>query len=320
MLRRRRSNFALMAALGAALAAQPSDSGPHADSPAVTVIGATAVEAHRSAIEGIRAALSKSTLEIHVVDLSRLGAERSRVERFAEPGTRVIVAIGTEALQLVSAQRPNVPVISTMLLRGASPANKTAGPDGAFGPVATIVLDVPLPALLARLKQVFPGKTRLGIIRNTNAAGWTAAELELRAQQQGFTLHVVDCPGAEQLLATLLTLKGQVDFVWCLPDGVLYNSATIKPLILASIENRLPLIGFSESFARAGAAIGVYPDFHDVGLQTGEIVLQIASGQAVRTLEGPRKVRLALNQSVLRLIGLRYLPPKTDEEDFSVLQ
>jgi len=318
-LRRRRSNIALMAALGTVLAAPPSDSGPHADSPAVTVVGAMAVEAHRSAIDGIRAALSKSALEIRVVDLSRLGAERSRVERFAEPGTRVIVAIGTEALQLVAAQRSNVPVISTMLLRGASP-NKTGGPDGAFSPVATIVLDVPIPALLARLKQVFPGKTRLGIIRNTNAAGWTAAELEIRAQQQGFTVRVVDCLGAEQLLATFLTLKGQVDFVWCLPDGVLYNSATIKPLILASIENRLPLIGFSESFARAGAAIGVYPDFRDVGVQTGEIVLQIAGGQAVRALEGPRKVRLALNQSVLRLIGLRYAPPKTDAEDFSVLQ
>jgi ABC-type uncharacterized transport system substrate-binding protein len=319
-LRRRRSIFALLAGLGAALVAPASEDGVHAALPAVTVVGSTTVEAHRSAIDGIRAALAKSPLEIHVVDLSRLGAERSRGERFAEPGTRVIVAIGTEALQLVAAQRPNVPVISTMLLRGVSPANKTGGPEVAFSPVATIVLDVPLPALLARLKQVFPGKTRLGIIRNTNMAGLAAAELQSRAQQQGFTVRVVDCPGAEQLLDTFLTLKGQVDFVWCLPDGVLYNSATIKPLILASIEYRLPLIGFSESFARAGAAVGVYPDFRDVGLQTGEIALQIAGGQAVRVIEGPRKVKLALNQSVLRLIGLRYAPPKTEAEDFSVLQ
>jgi ABC-type uncharacterized transport system substrate-binding protein len=319
MLGRRRSIFALMAALGAVFAAPPSD-GPHADAPAITVVGATAVEAHRSAIEGIRAAFSKSPLEIHVVDFGGLGAERSRVERFAESGTRVIVAIGTEALQLVAAQRPSVPVISTMLLRSTSPANKNGGPDNAFSPVATIVLDVPLPALLARLKQVFPGKTRLGIIRSPNMAGLATAELEARAQQHGFTIRVLDCPAAEQLLAAFLKLKGQVDFVWCLPDGVLYTSATIKPLILASIENRLPLIGFSESFARAGAAVGVYPDFRDVGLQTGEIALQIAGGQAVRALEGPRKVKFALNQSVLRLIGLRYAPPKTDAEDFSVLQ
>ena len=320
MLHHQRSIFALMATLGAVLAAPPSDSSAHADSPAVTVVGTMALEAHRSAIDGVRAALSRSPLEIHVVDLSSLGADTSHVERFAGSRTRVIVAIGTEALQLVAAQRPNVPVISTMLLRGAPPANKTGRSDGVFSPVATIVLDVPLPVLLARLKQVFPGKTRLGIIRNTNMAGLATAELESRAQQQGFTVRVLDCPGAEQLLAAFLTLKSQVDFVWCLPDGVLYNSATIKPLILSSIENRLPLIGFSESFARAGAAVGVYPDFRDVGLQTGEIALQIVSGQVIRALEGPRKVKLALNQSVLRLIGLRYALPKTDAVDFSVLQ
>ncbi len=320
MLRRHRSIFALMAALGVAPAAPPSDSSAHADAVAVTVVGNTAVEAHRLAIDGVRAAFSGSPLEIHVVDLGSLGRDRSREERFAAPGTRVIVAIGTEALQSVAAQRPSVPVISTMLLRNASTANKNGGSDSAFSPVATIVLDVPISAVLARLKQVFPGKTRIGIIRSTNMAGLATGELESRAQQQGFTVRVLDCPGAEQLLAAFLTLKGQVDFVWCLPDGALYNSATIKPLILASIENRLPLIGFSESFARAGAAVGVYPDFRDIGLQTGEVALQIAGGRAVRALEGPRKVKLTLNQSVLRLIGLRYAPPKTDGEDFSVLQ
>jgi putative ABC transport system substrate-binding protein len=320
MLLCRHSIFALLAGLGAALAAAASEDAVHTDFPTVTVVGATAVQAHRSAIDGIQAAFTKSPLEIHLVDLSRSGPESLRTERFAGPGTRVIVAIGTEALQLVAAQRPNVPVISTMLLRGTSPANKTGVPEVAFSPVATIMLDIPLPALLSRLKQVFPGKTRLGIIRNASMAGLAATELESRAQQQGFTVRVVDCPGAEQLLATLQALKGHVDFVWCLPDGLLYNSATIKPLILASIEYRLPLIGFSESFARAGAAVGVYPDFRDIGLQTGEIALQIAGGHAVRALEGPRKVKLALNQSVLRLIGLRYTPPKTDAEDFSLLQ
>src|SRR2546425_12569242 len=114
MLRRWLSIFALMAVLGAALAAPPIDSSPHADAPAVTVVGATAVEAHRSAIDGIRAAFSKSPLEIHVGDLRSFGDDRSRVGWFAGPRTRAIVAIGTEALQLGAAQRPDVPVISTM--------------------------------------------------------------------------------------------------------------------------------------------------------------------------------------------------------------
>ena len=314
-MRGRRSIVALMILVAGLWTARRSQAESRTAPPSVTVVASTAVEAHRAAIEGIRDALAKSSVEVRVADLSASRSERSAADRFTAPGTRVIIAVGTEALQLVAAERPEVPVISTMVLR-----NKAGGESSTLSLAATIVLDVPVPVLLARLKQVFPGKTRLGIIRNPNSGGPTAAALEERAQQLGVTVRVVDCPGAEQLLAALLTLKGHVDFVWCLPDGALYNSATIKPLILASIENRLPIIGFSESFARAGAAVGVYPDFRDIGLQTGEAAQQIISGQIVHLSEGPRKLKLAVNPSVLRLIGLRYAAPKTDTEDFSVLQ
>ena len=311
----RHSTFALLILAAGLWAARHSHAESRTAPASVTIVATTAVEAHRAAIEGIREGLAKSSAEIHVVDLSTSRSERAGADHFAAPGTRVIIAIGTEALQLVAAGRPEVPVISTMVLRSKAGADPPT-----LRLAATIVLDVPVPVLLARLKQVFPGKTRLGIIRNPNTGGPTAAALEARTQQLGFTVRVVDCPGAEQLLAALLTLKGQVDFVWCLPDGALYNSATIKPLILASIENRLPLIGFSESFARAGAAVGVYPDFRDIGLQAGEAAQQIVSGQTVPLSEGPRKLKLAVNQSVLRLLGLRYTPAVTGEEDFSVLQ
>jgi ABC-type uncharacterized transport system substrate-binding protein len=320
-MRRRHSILVLVALVGGPWAARGICQEPRNGSAAVTIVASTAVEAHRAAIEGIRAALAKSSIEIRVVDLSQSRGEKPSAGRFAAPGTRVIIAVGTEALQLVVAQRPEIPVISTMVLRaGSSAASNKAGAEGpAVILAATVVLDVPAPVLLARLKQVFPGKTRLGIIRNPSAGGPTAAALEARAQQLGFTVKVIDCPGAEQLLAAFLALQGKVDFVWCLPDAALYNSATIKPLILSSIEHRLPLIGFSESFARAGAAVGAYPDFRDVGLQTGEAAQQILSGQAARPVEGPRKLKIAVNLSVLRLLGLRYAPP-ADAEDFSILQ
>ena len=311
----RRSSLALAMLVVGLWAERPGQTESRTAPPSVTIVAATAVEAHRAAIEGIREGLANSSMEVRIVDLSASRSEATGADRFAGPGTRVIIAIGTEAFQLVAAKRPEVPVISTMVLR-----NKPGAEPPTISPAATIVLDVPVPVLLARLKQVFPGKTRIGIIRNPNSGGPTAPALETRAQQMGFTVRVVDSPGAEQLLPALLTLKGQVDFVWCLPDGMLYNSATVKQLILASIENRLPLIGFSESFARAGAAVGAYPDFRDIGLQTGEVAQQIISGQTVPPSEGPRKLKFAVNQSVLRLLGLRYAPAATGAEDFSVLQ
>ena len=212
----------------------------------------------------------------------------------------------------MAASHLDVPVICTMVLRhqpGARPA---------INATATVLLDVPLTSLLAQLKQVFPAKTRLGIIRNPATHANIAAE-QSRALQMGFTVRVLDCATPEHLLATFLELKDQVDFVWCLPDGSLYNSATIKPLILASIQHRLPIIGFSEGFVRAGAAVGIYADFHDVGLQTAELAQQLLAGRTIHSGDGPRKLKVAVNRSVIRLLGLRYVALASPEE-FVVLQ
>lgn len=301
-MRHRFSVFVLAALVGVCWTRHGSAGEPRPGTAAVTVVAATGIEAHRAALEGIREALAKASIEIRVVDLTEPRSPGLPAHRVATPQTRVIIAVGTEALRLVASERPEVPVVSTMVLR-----NKAGGEEpGASSPAAIIALDVPLPVLLAKVKQAFPDKKRLGIIRNPATGSLSAAAIEARAEHQGFTARVVDAPGAEHLLDALAGLKGQVDFVWCLADSTLYNSATIKPLILASIENRLPLIGFSESFARAGAALGVYPDFRDVGIQTGEAAQQIIAGQPVHPLEGPRKLKMAVNQSVLRLLGLRY--------------
>jgi ABC-type uncharacterized transport system substrate-binding protein len=131
-----------------------------------------------------------------------------------------------------------------------------------------------------------------------------------RARLLGFTIQMADCRNPEELLRVLRSLKGQVDFVLCRPDSTLYNGTTVKPLILASLESHLLVVGFSQSFVRAGAAIGVYPDFRDVGAQTGAIAQRHLAGQTVAAEEGPRKLVVAVNQRVIHLLGIEYEPQR----------
>ena len=300
------SIFAVSILLGAPLIVS-AWSGPGPAS--VAVVASPALEAHRAAIEGIEASLANTAFQVRVLDLNEVRSLQAAGTAWARPDTRAIIAVGSEALEIVAAGHPAVPVIGTMVLRHTADKNLSLA-----GLAATVSLDIPIEELSARLKQLFPEKTRLGIVRNPAAGRCTPAQLQARAQALGFIVRVVDVARPEQLLPALLSLKGQVDFVWCMPDGLLYNSVTVKPLILASLENRLPLVGFSESFARAGAALGVYPDFRDIGLQTGEAARQVMDHQPVRVPDQPRKVKLAVNQSVMRLLGLRYSSPATQDE------
>jgi ABC-type uncharacterized transport system substrate-binding protein len=278
-------------------------------------VASVGVEAHRSALDGIQAAMAMAPSQVRVLDLTAARNDPKSVAALAAPGIRLIIAVGSEAMEVVTASHATAPVICTMVLRRSADKEYPPGVTAAI-----ISLDISIEEMTARLRKIFPGKTRLGIIRNPAWGRWTPAQLQARAQSLGFTVRVADAAGPELLLPALLSLKGQVDLVWCIPDGLLYNSVTIKPLILASLENRLPLIGFSESFARAGAALGVYPDFYEIGLQTGEAARQIMENQPVHTSDGPRKLKLAVNQSVLRLFGLRSSATTAGGEEISVLR
>jgi putative ABC transport system substrate-binding protein len=274
--------------------------------PVVVVIASPGVEAHRSAIEGIRAALASSAAEVRILDVDQASNPAGGLH--IASSTSVIIAAGSEAIRIVEAQRPKAPAVYTMILRRRPEWDAP----GRVVPV-TISLEVSLASLLERLILLFPGKTRLGIILDPAAGDTNAAQLQARAQQLGFTVRIAESRGAAQLLAALASLRNHADLVWCLPDGVLYNSTTVKPLILASLDERLPLIGFSESFVKAGAAIGIYPDFREVGVQAGEAARQLLDGQAVRQSEGPRRLKVVVNPSVLRLFGLRCANSASEE-------
>jgi ABC-type uncharacterized transport system substrate-binding protein len=127
---------------------------------------------------------------------------------------------------------------------------------------------------------------------------------------------VLECSRPEDLLGVLERFKS-VDFVWCLPDRSLYNSTTLEPLVRASLRYRLPLIGFSESFVRSGAALGVYPDFADIGGQAGEVARDSVQGKAVPAEVALRKPAIAVNAEIMRMMGLR---PANLDSGVAVLQ
>jgi putative ABC transport system substrate-binding protein len=117
---------------------------------------------------------------------------------------------------------------------------------------------------------------------------------------------VVDCDGPGALLKAIAALKGKVDFLLCFPDPDLYNAVTIKPLVMAALESRLPIVGFSPAFVRAGAAAGIYPDYRETGRQTAEMALRMLRGEDRGGDEGPRRIQVAVNQRITRLLGMDF--------------
>src|ERR1035438_4614192 len=269
----------------------------------VVIVTSSAVEAFGETVKGIQRGLGPAVKAV-ILDLA--SKPQDTANQLSSKDVRLLISVGNNAFE-TAAQFGSAPILATMLLHTDLAGTRLRPQSGA------LALDVPLGDILARMESVLPGKTRAAIIRNPDANNVPASTLAAQAKAVGMSLKVLDCPRPEKLLQLFLSLRGQVDFVVCPPDGTLYNSTTVRPLILASLENRLPVIGFSESFVRSGAVAAVYPDYFDVGAQAGELARDYLAGTSLPANEKPRKLKVAANPRVARLLGLR-IPGRNDSE------
>jgi putative tryptophan/tyrosine transport system substrate-binding protein len=271
------------------------DTGP---AETIAVVYNSEVEAYTQAVIGIMQVLGPAAA---IIDIRAHGSTAlGRVLGQKQPP--VIVAVGAESLQVIAKSPEKSFVIAAMVLR--------IDAEG-LGARNVIALDVPLPAMLERLRAAFPDRRRLGVLWNPAYGDTRKAELLGGARRGGYTLQLEEVSAPRELLRAFVSLRGRADLVLCLPDGALYNSATIKPLILASLEHRLPIAGYSSPFLRAGAAVAVYPDFIEVGRQAAEAARQYLRSGAAPGGASPRKLHVAVNQHVLRLLGMGH-PGTTD--------
>ncbi|HWD00807.1 MAG TPA: ABC transporter substrate binding protein [Candidatus Sulfopaludibacter sp.] len=270
----------------------------------VVVAYESGIDAYAEAVEGLRTGLG--AVPFTIVDLRSPGGSDELARAIASRETRAVVAVGNAALKNVQAYRPGAPVIAALVLRGRETELASAH----------VELDVTLAIQLAAMKAILPGRTRAGLIYNPKNARYPIEVLEARARREGYTLSSVACDTPSRLLKAMASLKGHVDFVLCTPDPDFYNPVTIKPLVMASLEERLPLVGFSPAFVRAGALAGIYPDYRETGRQAADLALRLMKNGERPADEGPSKVRVAVNQRVARLLGIEFRTPSFPLEVF----
>lgn len=251
-------------------------------------------EAYDAAVSGLRESLANAAFRVEYLDLADpAGHQRLGEKLLTSP--KVVAAVGIGAWDRLASY--SGPVVPAMVLREeVSSRDRRAG---------AVYANVPLAAIAANLQVLFPGRNRLALIHRAPFPAPDAGAVA-HLKQMGFELMVVECPGPQKLMAALASMKGKADFAVAEPDPELYNSATVKPLVLASLESGLPLVGFSAAFVRAGALAGVYPDFRDLGRQTGDLLARILSGKPSdrKREEDARKVVVAVNERIARLMGI----------------
>lgn len=225
--------------------------------------------------------------------------------RKTRPEPQWVVAVGSAALrdmQDLFADDPTPPPLLAVLIprlafeRIADPARLRAGQ------LSAVFLDQPPARQMELARLSIPSLRALGVLLGGESRA-VAPALEKAARERGVHLlfrQVI----ADGLFPALQTLLPEVDGLLAVPDPVVFNSRTAANILAATYRQRIPLIGFSPAYARAGALVSLYSTPEQVGVRGGEVLRQAFSARTLPPPQWPRDFVVTVNQDVARSLGL----------------
>ena len=211
----------------------------------------------------------------------------------------IIITIGTKATLAILEKPMDIPVVFSMVL--APPEKLLRNPR-----TTGILLDIPVEKQLLWLKRMCPMIERVGILYSRTDDLWVKRAMRISS---GLGLEIVplrlDTPS--MLPDMLDTLEQEADALWAVPDGAIYNTVISPQIILFCLRHKIPFMGLSSNFTRAGALLSLDCDYRKIGEQTAALAKDVLSGQDPSRIPPgyPARIIPALNIHTARLLGLK---------------
>jgi hypothetical protein len=152
---------------------------------------------------------------------------------------------------------------------------------------------------LQLIKAINPKWTTIGVLSSINSLD-TAAELSRCAIRFNFDLQLYAISDESDLQKTLETAVEYNKVLLATVDPLVYNSRTVKNILLTSYRHRKPVIGYSESFVQAGAVAAIYTSAETVADEAARIISEFFDNnwQFKRNIYSPSGFSVSTNKQV----------------------
>jgi putative tryptophan/tyrosine transport system substrate-binding protein len=265
--------------------------------PRIVIVMSADAPPYQQALSGLRRDLL-STVPNATLDVIPLRGDTARVAEALQtirgngtPAT-LIVTLGALATRTLLGRVNGVPIVAGMILN----AGELRGTANATG----VYLEFPVDVELDWLRRLLPGSRHVGVLYHGDESGRRVAEARRIAAASGghFTVEAIRVEDPSELPDALSQLTNRADVLWSLNDPIVYNPETARSLLVFSLRNRIPFIGQSSAWVRAGALYALERDYDDVGAQCAQLAVRILRGEDAGSLApaSPRKVRYSLNR------------------------
>lgn len=211
---------------------------------------------------------------------------------------QVYVALGMKGLKLaVTEAGSGTPIVA---LLPSIPKSSEFDDNVVF----LLSAEQPINRYLALAQLTVGSRGTVGLIAGPAFANRVAG-IQRYADNHGMRLNIQVVSKESEVGNSVQTLiNSGVQSLLSLPDGTVNNSNTTGPTLLLAYRSNIPVIAFSDSYLKAGAAIAMFSSPSQLAKQLVEMIVAAANGNDQAKVQYPRYFSIDSNTPVLRSMGL----------------
>ncbi len=196
----------------------------------------------------------------------------------AVESTTLYITLGVKATEALA--KTNANVLSVLIPRSSFErilSRTERKPSRSF---SAIYLDQSLSRQLALIRLALPQAKRIGVL--WGADSWAKAPaLRTAAAAQGFAVAEAGLSEPQNMFTELQQVLNDCDVFLAVADPNVFNSNTIRNLLLTTFRARIPVVAFSPAYVQAGALLALHASPQHIGAQAAAVALQALSGKGM---------------------------------------
>lgn len=167
-------------------------------------------------------------------------------------------------------------------------------------------MDIPFEVQFEILRSIVPGARRIGMLYDPAETAAVIMEAEAAARKAGLVLVALPVRSERDVPGQLRELRGKADVLWMIADSTVYTAKSTEFILKETLRREIPFVGLSARYVKAGALFAISWDYHDMGVQAGEVALRVLGGTPPAEIPAviPRKLPLEINLRSAKALGI----------------
>jgi len=275
----------------------------------IVVVKSRKAEPYDIALKSLRRTLKEKGADAQIEEILLPEEGQARDDRLAEvrkKNPQLFVTLGSAATAHLSKLVKETPVVFCMVLNPlASGFIRSMHSSGNNFTGAS--LDIPPQTQFEALRSLVPAARKLGVIYNPQETEAVVSQAKKAAKEIGVELIGAPIASGEKVPEALRTLDKSVDALWSVADSTAFSAGSMEFFFLHTLRNKIPFMGLSPAFVKAGALMALAVGYQEVGAQCGGLATKILAGESPSSLPitTPQKVTLHVNLKTAETIGLK---------------